>query len=552
MLTMPESPTPASVPTTTDQTANLALLEDQLASLFDVSCILSRSLELRETLRKVLRRLHDRGRLSRGLVSLLDQDTGDLLIAALYDDDAAPFEKVRYQPGEGVIGKVLETNRSAVVPRLADEPRFLDRLGLFDPDLPFIGVPIRVSEDSIAGVYALQPPVRDDMIDQRLRFAEMVANLIGQAVRLSRSVDAERRALREERDILRRQIKGSHGFDNIIGRTDRMRLVFDQVRQVAKWNTTVLLRGESGTGKELIASAIHYNSPRAGGAYVKLNCAALPDNLLESELFGHEKGAFTGAQSQRKGRFEQADGGTIFLDEIGEISPAFQAKLLRVLQEGEFERVGGSRTLKIDARVIAATNRNLEQEVKDGDFREDLYYRLNVMPILMPALRDRIEDVPDLARFLVNKLAERQGRELSITDSALRVLMCHHWPGNVRELENCMERAAVMSEGGIIDRDVLNLTGLDVGTLTDAGSSGGSSVGAVSSGLGPIGVGPGSLGPTGANVDLDDADMDERERVIAALEQAGWVQAKAARLLNMTPRQIAYRIQTMKIRVKQF
>jgi Nif-specific regulatory protein len=244
----------------------------------------------------------------------------------------------------------------------------------------------------------------------------------------------------------------------------------------------------------------------------------------------------TGAQAQREQRLEQADGGTIFLDEIGEISPAFQAKLLRVLQEGEFERVGGSRTLKIDVRVIAATNRNLEQEVKDGMFREDLYYRLNVMPILMPALRERIEDVPELAKFLVTKLAARQGRELSITDSALGVLMRYRWPGNVRELENCMERAAVMSDGGIIDRDVLNLTGIDVGSLSDACAV----------------LPPAPLSPPGADLDLDDPDVDERERVIAALEQAGWVQAKAARLLGMTPRQIAYRIQTMKIRVKQF
>jgi Nif-specific regulatory protein len=539
MLEMPEAPSPpqSTAPAEPGDAERLHLLENQLASLFDVSSVLSRSLELRETLRQVLRRLHDRGRLCRGLVSLLDPDTGDLLVAALHDDDAAPLEKIRYRPGEGVIGQVLETNQPSVLARVGDDPRFLDRLGLFDPDLPFIGVPIRIGEDDIAGVYALQPPAADQLMAQRARFAEMVANLIGQAVRLSRSVEAERRALREERDTLRRHLKGSHGFDNIIGHTERMRLVFEQVRQVAKWNTTVLLRGESGTGKELIASAIHYNSPRNGGPFVKLNCAALPDNLLESELFGHEKGAFTGAQTQRKGRFEQADGGTIFLDEIGEISPAFQAKLLRVLQEGEFERVGGSRTLKIDVRIIAATNRNLEQEVREGMFREDLYYRLNVMPILMPALRERVEDIPDLARFLVAKLAKRQGRELSITDSALGVLMRHHWPGNVRELENCMERAAVMSEGGIIDRDVLNLTGLDVGAMPEA----------------RLAATPASAAsPTAGDIDLDDPDIDERERVIAALEQAGWVQAKAARLLGMTPRQIAYRIQTMKIRVKQF
>jgi len=346
-------------------------------------------------------------------------------------------------------------------------------------------------------------------------------------VLLAHRVEDERCALKDERDHLRRRIKGDHGFASVVGHTESMRQVFDQVRQVAKWNTTVLVRGESGTGKELVANAIHYNSPRAGGPFVKLNCAVLPDNLLESELFGHEKGAFTGAVNQRKGRFEQADIGTIFLDEIGDISPAFQAKLLRVLQEGEFERVGGIHTLKVNVRVIAATNRNLEAEVKTGQFREDLYYRLNVMPIYMPPLRERLEDIPELAAFLVHKIAHGQGRELSITDSAVRILIRYHWPGNVRELENYLERAAVMSETGVIDRDVVSLTGLEER------------------------IRPGETRRPEARVDLDDPDLDERERVIAALEEAGWVQTKAARLLGMTPRQIAYRIQTLNIRVRQ-
>jgi Nif-specific regulatory protein len=308
-----------------------------------------------------------------------------------------------------------------------------------------------------------------------------------------------------------------------------MRPVFEAVRQVAKWNTTVLVRGESGTGKELIANAVHYNSPRARGAFVKLNCAGLPDNLLESELFGHEKGAFTGALAQRKGRFEQADGGTLFLDEIGEIAAAFQAKLLRVLQEGEFERVGGTRTLKTEVRVIAATNRDLEAAVRAGGFREDLYYRLNVMPILVPPLRERSEDIPDLARFLTTKIGRRQGRDLKVTDGAVRPLMRHRWPGNVRELESCLERAAVMSETGTIDRDLIHIAGLD-DLLPE----------------------PPSASAAAPKVDLNDPELDERERVIAALEEAGWVQAKAARLLNMTPRQIAYRIQILNIRVRQF
>lgn len=515
------------------------LLEVHFDALYAVSCVLSRSLDLHHTLREVLSVLHQRGRLSKGLVSLIDPESGALMISAVHEGGAAPFETVRYQRGEGLIGHILESNRPLFVERLATEARFSDKLRVYDPELPFVGVPIRVGQQGAVGVFAAQPPARSDLLGERVRFLEMVANLIGQAVRLARTVEDERRLLREERDTLRREVRGDHGFNSVIGHTGPMRLVFEQVRQVAKWNTTVLIRGESGTGKELIANAIHYNSPRAQNSFVKLNCAALPDNLLESELFGHEKGAFTGAQSMRKGRFEQADGGTLFLDEIGEISGAFQAKLLRVLQEGEFERVGGGRTLKVDVRIIAATNRDLESEVKDGKFREDLYYRLNVMPIQMPSLAERIEDVPALARFLADKIGKIQGRTLTVTDSAVRVLMRHHWPGNVRELENCIERAAVMSETGVIDRDVIDLAGLDVASL-DQGQER----------VSPVGVAPGGTGA--GKVDLQDPSLDERERVIAALEEAGWVQAKAARLLNMTPRQIAYRIQTLNIRVRQY
>jgi Nif-specific regulatory protein len=299
---------------------------------------------------------------------------------------------------------------------------------------------------------------------------------------------------------------------------------------VAKWHTTVLIRGESGTGKEVVANAIHFNSACANGPFLKLNCAALPDNLLESELFGHEKGAFSGAIGQRKGRFELADNGTLFLDEIGEISASFQAKLLRVLQEGEFERVGGVRTIKVNVRIIAATNRNLEHDVASGLFREDLYYRLNVMPINMPPLRDRLEDVPDLATFLLNRISKQQGgRKLEIKESALRILMKHQWPGNVRELENCLERASIMSADGIIERDVIASTGLEA----------------------EVGMVNRPQQTAVRSVDLLDDELDEREKVIAALEQCGWVQAKAARLLDMTPRQIAYRIQTLNINVKQ-
>ena len=508
---------------------NSCLINKELETLFRVSQVLSRSLNLHETLQGVLVSLHESAGMQRGMVTLKGNDTDQQSVVALYDVDPQVVSEVSYRSGEGIVGAVFKSGNKRVTDCLGAEPDFLDRLGFYDPGLPFIGVPIRIGEQGTVGVLAAQPVSSNHSeLEMRARFLEMVANLIAQSVRLSWQVETEKRALADERDRLRREVRGSYGFDNMVGHSPLMRRVFDQVRQVAKWNTTVLIRGESGTGKELIANAIHYNSPRASGTFVKLNCAALPDNLLESELFGHEKGAFTGAANLRKGRFEQAHGGSIFLDEIGEISPAFQAKLLRVLQEGEFERIGSNKTIKVDVRIIAATNRDLESEVEAGDFREDLYYRLNVMPIQMPALRDRSEDVPELAEYLIEKIARLQGRELSITESAVRLLMRHSWPGNVRELENCLERAAIMSAEGVIDREAVTMSGIEERVMPLA---------------------PGTT--VNHSVDLDDPDLDERERVIAALEQAGWVQAKAARLLNMTPRQIAYRIQTLRIKVRQ-
>jgi Nif-specific regulatory protein len=518
-----------------------------LAALYAVSRVLSRSLAFNETLRDVLRVLHDEAGLARGLISVVDQESGKLSIHTLYNPNGPELEDVQYGPGEGIIGLVLEKQRTVKLARVADEPRFLNRQGIYQPDLPFIAVPIKVGGD-LQGVLAVQPEFAEDgLLDERAQFVEMVANLIGQNLRLSRDVQQEKTSLLEERDLLRRTVRHQFGFDSMVGRSAVMRRVFDQARMVAKWNTTVLIRGETGTGKELIANAIHYNSPRARNALVKLNCAALPENLLESELFGHERGAFTGAVESRKGRFEQAHGGTLFLDEIGEVSPAFQAKMLRILQEGEFERVGGSKTIKVDVRIIAATHRDLETAVEMGDFREDLFYRLNVMPLFLPPLRERIEDIPEIARHLLGKIGNDQKRKLKLTDMANRRLASHEWPGNVRELENCLERAAVLSEDGIIDVDLIRFPSVRERSSPRPLRTG---PGAPAENLQRPTVNPNS----GANseIDIDDPNLSEKERVIAALEQAGWVQAKAARILGMTPRQIAYRIQTLNIEVKQF
>ncbi|MCK6375189.1 MAG: nif-specific transcriptional activator NifA [Zoogloea sp.] len=507
-----------------------------LAALYAVSRVLSRSLVFEETLRDVLRVLQDEAGLTAGMIGVVDAQSGNLITHTLHHPSGPTG--VQYQPGEGILGLMLEKPRSVMLARVGDEPRFLNRQGIYQQELPFIAVPIKVG-GNLQGILAVQPEAPEDgLIQERAQFVEMVANLIGQALRLSLEVEQEKSSLVEERDLLRRTVRHQFGFDSMVGRSAVMRRVFDQARLVAKWNTTVLIRGETGTGKELIANAIHYNSPRARNAMVKLNCAALPENLLESELFGHERGAFTGAVEARKGRFEQANGGTLFLDEIGEISPSFQAKLLRVLQEGEFERVGGSRTVKVDVRIVAATHRDLEAAVDFGDFREDLFYRLNVMPLFLPPLRERIEDIPEIARHLLTKIGAEQKRKLTLTDMAQRRLASHEWPGNVRELENCLERAAVLSEDGVIDVDLIRFPSTRERQPARP----------------PRDMGLGSPAPARppVEVDLNDPGISEKERVVAALEQAGWVQAKAARLLGMTPRQIAYRIQTLNIEVKQF
>jgi Nif-specific regulatory protein len=528
---------PAATPSRTE------LYDSQLQALARISRTLSRVQQIEEILAQILAVLHNDLGLEHGLVSISDPEHGSLQIGAVHTDSEAVVracESVRYRVGEGVIGNIFKHGNSVVLGRIAGEPRFLDRLALYDLELPFIGVPIKTREGHTIGVLTAQPQRRDELLAERARFMEIVANLLAQTVRLVVNLE-DSRELADERDELRREVRGKYGFENmVVGHTPSMRRVFDQVRRVGKWDSTVLVLGESGTGKELIASAIHYNSPRAHQPFVRLNCAALPETLLESELFGHEKGAFTGAVKQRKGRFEQADGGTLFLDEIGEISPMFQAKLLRVLQEGEFERVGGSRTVKVDVRVIAATHRNLEAAVDAGDFREDLYYRLNVMPILLPPLRERPEDIPELARHLAKRIGGVQGRPLSIAEPAMRKLTQYGWPGNVRELENCLERAAVMSPTGNIDADLIRLDRARKAEPLPA---------RVAAAAEPDAAPPASAA---AVVDLQDPSIDERTRVIAALEQAGWVQAKAARLLGMTPRQIAYRIQILNIEVKQF
>jgi Nif-specific regulatory protein len=447
-----------------------------------------------------------------------------------------------------------------VIPDVAKEPLFLNRTGsrrlAKGQVVAFIGVPIKVGRETI-GVLSVDRELDGEPgnFEASVRFLSMVANLIGQTVLLHRSVAAEREQLLQEKNRLQKELRGKYRLDNVIGQSKRMQEVFAEVHQAGPGRSTVLLRGESGTGKEVIARAIHYLSPRKDKPFIRVNCAALSETVLESELFGHEKGAFTGATQERKGRFEMAHGGTLFLDEIGDISPTFQTKLLRVLQEREFERVGGNKSIRVDVRLITATNRNLEEAVTKCEFRADLYYRINVVTIFLPPLRERREDVPLLVEHCLDKFNKENHRKLTVTPEALQVLLNCNWPGNVRELENCIERTATMTRGDVIkDVDLpcqqgkcFSLAIQSYGQTTHAVP-----VTAVAAELSAVN----QAAPAEALAEVKSAELpafvSERDRLIWAMEQCGWVQAKAARLLKMTPRQIAYRIQTLNIQVKQF
>jgi Nif-specific regulatory protein len=315
--------------------------------------------------------------------------------------------------------------------------------------------------------------------------------------------------------------------DALIGCSPAMKEVFKELVRVGQSKATVMLRGESGTGKELIAKLIHENSPRAGKPFIKVNCAALSETLLESELFGHEKGSFTGAIQMRKGRFELADGGTIFLDEIGDLPLPVQVKLLRVLQEMEFERVGGVETLSVDVRTIAATHRELENAIIEGTFRQDLYYRLNVVPIRLPPLRERREDIPLLISHFLEIFNKENNKKVSLSNEMIQLLIQYDWPGNVRELENCMERLVVLAE-----EESVNLRNIPPAIETYFND------------IQKVTAPPRSS----KRVSLAETMQGmEQEALKKALDRCGWVQAKAARLLGITPRQVAYKIKKYKL-----
>ena len=553
-----------------------------LIGIYEISKLLTRPSRLEIALSDVINLLASFLDMNNGLIALLDEEDRTSTVVGAGWSEATAREHFERLP-EQAVGQIVVSGMPLIVRNIAESPLFSDWSELDGDEASsprsFVGVPIKGTTRTL-GTIMIERFVGHSSphtLDEDARFLAMVANLVGQSVELQTLVARDRERLmsehhRIEKELEQRSKKSHDGIKWIIGESAAIREVTEKIQQVARCNLPVLLCGESGTGKELFARAIHEYSPRNQKPYIRLNCAALSETVLESELFGHERGAFTGAVGMRKGRFEMADGGTLFLDEIGEISGAFQAKLLRVLQEGEFERVGGGRTIKVDVRLVTATNRNLEAAVLAGQFRSDLYYRISVVPVFLPPLRERREDVDLLAMEFLRRFNKEHGVALSISKRAMEALRSCDFPGNVRELESCIKRTAALAKNTVIvtedlacsDGSCLSIvlgksmikkqsqaTGYIPLPVYTPASERNAFPRRISESTPPTAVVE-RVQPLDAAVTIEDENPGERHRLVEAMERSGWVQAKAARILRLTPRQMGYALRKYNIEIKRF
>ncbi len=493
---------------------------ERLAALSEISKLVVGTTDADRATLEVFNALRDRFKILGGLLGLRNQESGKVEVVAASGFPSKLRRDAHFRWASTLLEDVVRTGYAQVIANVREEST--EKTALSNEDQTWaVCVPIRV-RGRTSGALWIEQGYTDKAgpFEEAVNFLRIVAAIVGQAYELqlrfgrtqqsSRSGDAE-------------EFSGSR---LIIGTSPVIREVLQAIDQVGPGGATVLIRGESGTGKELVAKALHQVSPRKGGPFVKVVCAALPETLLETALFGHERGAFTGATERKHGFLEEASGGTLFLDEIGEISPSTQIKLLRFLQERTFERVGGTKPISVDVRIITATNRDLELEVSRGQFREDLYYRLNVVPITLPPLRERAEDIPLLIEHFVNELSQHYKKEIVFAGDAVRKMQEYDWPGNVRELENFIERLMVLAPDRLITaKDIVlprTQTRLQPTSIQK-----------------PVSTELPSTRPTLHEI--------EREQVVKALELAGGVQTVAARQLGISPRQLAYRVKKYQI-----
>lgn len=501
-----------------------------LTCLYEITKTLASTVHLSDCLEQIMKTLADLKSLENGTITILEPFSGKAAIKVAHGLTEENKKRGTYMLGEGITGQVVATGKPIIVPNIAEEPRFLNKTGARAAGLQnrsFLCVPIR-DENQVIGTLSADrtyEPGVEYQADADLRFLTVLSGLIAQTTRRIQIVDREQEILRLENQNLKNKLSEKNKISNIIGNSNRMQEVYDMVHRVVDSNATVLLRGESGTGKTLVAQSLHYNSHRKDKPFLVVNCSAIPETLLESELFGHEKGAFTGATERRRGRFEEAEGGTLFLDEIGDISPSVQIKLLHVVQEKSFQRLGSTKTIQCNVRLVTATNKDLEQAVKDGQFREDLYYRLNVFPVFMPPLRERRTDILLLAEYFLEKYTRENGRKITrISTSAIDMLIQYHWPGNVRELQNCMERAVLICDEESIKGIHLppTLQVSDINRSPNIQSLAGS------------------------------VENFEKELIIESLKHHNGNQTKTAKALNTSLRIINYKIHQYKIDPRKF
>lgn len=519
-----------------ESVANLERKLEEFTALYEISNAINSSVDLEKVMAEVMKILHEKMGMERGTLTLLDSRTGELIIELAHGMDKKAMERGRYRIGEGITGKVVEAGEPIVVPNVGNEPLFLNRTKSRDlnrNNISFICVPIKLDKKTIGALSVDRLFSENISFEEDVRLLTIISSMVAQAVHIHQLHEKDKEQLTRENILLKRELKKKFHPASIIGESKRMEDVYSAIETVSHTKATVMLRGESGTGKEMVAHAIHYSSNRTDGPFIKVSCAALPETLLESELFGYEKGAFTGAAASKPGRFEMANGGTLFLDEIGDISPSTQIKLLRVLQEKEFERVGGTHTLRVDIRLITATNKDLEAEVKAGKFREDLYYRLNVFPIFLPSLRERKEDIPLLLEYFMRKSSAENRKNIKfISDAAIEKLVNYSWPGNVREMENAIERAVILCKGDTLTPELFPILGVKKGDPFSEISSPAAP---------PAAAGAGE--PDSADLSMvAKVEALEKQMIKDTLARTGGNQRKAAQILGVTERILGYKM----------